>query len=96
MTTVLTPTQMFLLLGISDGEGISQDLPGDDKCAHDVEQLRSSRLINWKDSELHTTAAGRTHLEPTYASPRKESFGGLRVVHGHDQSITVEFRPAQE
>jgi len=96
MTTVLTPTQSFLLRRISHGEGVSQDLLADKSCAQDMENLCSLRLINWNNGELLTTAAGRTHLERTCASRRQESFAGLRVVHGHDQSITVEYRPARE
>ena len=96
MTTVLTPTQMFLLRRIGDGIGLPASLPGERKCTRDVGRLCSKALLSWNAGELLTTVKGRTNLDHINTSRSDERFGGLCVVHGHDRSIIVEYRPAQE
>jgi hypothetical protein len=93
MTASLTPQQISLLRRIGDGHGLPAYVMRPRNCAPDVELLCLIRFLALRGGQLSITSEGAAWLREYDTTSREEHVTGLRVAHGLDHSIGVEYWP---
>ena len=96
MTDALTTAQCTLLRRIGDGAGLPPRLLRTPGRATDVARLRDLRLFTPVPGDPALAAAGATLLRQHDTDRGESTTGSVHVMHGSDQSITVEYRRARE
>ncbi len=95
MVTSLTRQQNDLLKRIERAPGLPADMPRPRPLASDVERLRALGLIVSDADGLAITVSGLAHLRLRESTAVSASGRAIRVLHGRDESISVEYWPQQ-
>ncbi len=95
MAPYLTPQQDELLRRVAGASGLPATVPRREHCSQDVERLCALGFIAAESTGLSITAQGMAHLRQDQSTGLPASGRSIRVLHGRDQSISVEYRPRQ-
>jgi hypothetical protein len=95
LASSLTPQQNDLLRQIEGAPGLPAAVPRREHRSQDVERLCALAFIVSDSAGLAVTAAGMAHLDLCGSTAPSPSGRAIRVLHGRDQSISVEYRPQQ-
>ncbi len=95
MTASLTAQQIMILRRIADGLGLPAYVLRPRNCAQDVESLRLFEFIAADGGALSIAPAGLEYLTTLDSDGSPPPRANLRVVHGRDQSISVEHWPQE-
>ncbi len=95
LTASLTPQQITILRRVAEGLGLPAYVLRPRNCAQDVEVLRLLGFIAADAGALSIASAGSDYLAMLDSGGSLPRLANLRVVHGRDQSISVEHWPQE-